>query len=297
MRHAYLIIAHTEFKLLENLVSILDYPNNDIFIHIDKKVEYCVKYMPKHAHLYHVEEANRVDIRWGDCTQIYSELALYKLAHQYGPYDYYHLMSGICMPIKTQAYIQDYFKRHQGTEFIGLMPNAWRTYKKMMYYHLFTKHLRGFGIRSKAELLINSLLVKMQELLHITRSEDGLEEVLDKGSNLSSLTEAAVSYILSKESFIRKRFVHTFACDEVYKPTLLMNSSFAQKLYNKEDEYEGCRRLVDWKRGNPYIWQNENYDEIMQSEMLFARKFSSKHFDLVEKLTSYLKNHRDDISA
>ena len=100
MRHAYLIIAHTEFKLLENLVSILDYPNNDIFIHIDKKVEYCVKYMPKHAHLYHVEEANRVDIRWGDCTQIYSELALYKLAHQYGPYDYYHLMSAICMPIK-----------------------------------------------------------------------------------------------------------------------------------------------------------------------------------------------------
>lgn len=37
MKHAYLIIAHTEFKLLENLISILDNPNNDIFVHIDKK--------------------------------------------------------------------------------------------------------------------------------------------------------------------------------------------------------------------------------------------------------------------
>ena len=43
MRHAYLIIAHADFELLENLLSVLDYEDNDIFIHIDKKVSYDIK--------------------------------------------------------------------------------------------------------------------------------------------------------------------------------------------------------------------------------------------------------------
>ena len=34
MRHAYMIIAHNQFDLLEKIVSCLDTPNNDIYIHI-----------------------------------------------------------------------------------------------------------------------------------------------------------------------------------------------------------------------------------------------------------------------
>ena len=37
MKHAYLIIAHNNFYILEKLIMMLDYPHNDIFIHIDKK--------------------------------------------------------------------------------------------------------------------------------------------------------------------------------------------------------------------------------------------------------------------
>ena len=37
MRHAYLILAHNNFKQLSKLVSLLDDRDNDIFIHIDKK--------------------------------------------------------------------------------------------------------------------------------------------------------------------------------------------------------------------------------------------------------------------
>jgi len=288
MKHAYLIIAHTEFQLLENLVSILDYPGNDIFFHIDKKVSYHVAYLPRYAHLYEVADKDRVDVRWGDCTQIFSELALYKLAHAHGPYGYYHLMSGICMPIKSQAFIHNFFELHKGTEFLGLMQNAWRTKSKMMYFHLFTKHLRGYGVRSKIENFLNSIIVFIQKLLSIIRADNKIK-VMAKGANWSSLTQDAVSYILSNEDYIRQRFKYTYACDEVYKPTLLLNSPFADKLYSKTDEYKGCLRKVDWERGNPYIWQLKDYDELINSDMLFARKFSSQHWDLVEKLTEYLK--------
>ena len=42
-RHAYLIMAHNEWELLNTLLSLIDDTRNDIFLHIDKKV----KKMPK----------------------------------------------------------------------------------------------------------------------------------------------------------------------------------------------------------------------------------------------------------
>ena len=38
-KHAYMIIAHNEFDLLEILVRLLDDPRNDIYVHIDAKVK------------------------------------------------------------------------------------------------------------------------------------------------------------------------------------------------------------------------------------------------------------------
>ena len=35
--HAYMIIAHNQFELLERLIAALDDERNDIYIHIDKK--------------------------------------------------------------------------------------------------------------------------------------------------------------------------------------------------------------------------------------------------------------------
>ena len=35
-------------------------------------------------------------------------------------------------------------------------------------------------------------------------------------------------------------------------------------------------RCIDWKRGEPYTFQKDDFDELMSSNMLFARKFSCK---------------------
>ena len=47
------------------------------------------------------------------------------------------------------------------------------------------------------------------------------------------------------------------------------------------------------KCGNPYIWQLKDYDELINSNMLFARKFSSEHWDLVEKISDYVNNNKN----
>ena len=43
MKHAYLIISHKDFDILECIVKLIDDKRNDIFIHIDKKVEMCIR--------------------------------------------------------------------------------------------------------------------------------------------------------------------------------------------------------------------------------------------------------------
>lgn len=110
MKHAYLIVAHTDFKILERLLDLLDYPGNDIYVHIDKKVSYDIKYHPVYSKLFTVSNEHRIDVRWADCTIAWAEMELYKLAHNHGPYGYYHLMSGIDLPLKSQNFIHRFLK-------------------------------------------------------------------------------------------------------------------------------------------------------------------------------------------
>lgn len=56
MKHAYLILAHSNFDQLQILLNLLDYPDNDFFIHIDKKsklpqMPFKTKY--SHVNMYH----------------------------------------------------------------------------------------------------------------------------------------------------------------------------------------------------------------------------------------------------
>lgn len=36
---------------------------------------------------------------------------------------------------------------------------------------------------------------------------------------------------------------------------------------------EAAMRFVDWKRGGPYVFRNSDYEELLNSKMIFARKF------------------------
>lgn len=40
MRHAYLIMAHSDFYLLKRLIQMIDNPDGDIFLHLDASKKY-----------------------------------------------------------------------------------------------------------------------------------------------------------------------------------------------------------------------------------------------------------------
>ena len=58
-----------------------------------------------------------------------------------------------------------------------------------------------------------------------------------------------------------------------------------------DDNYIACMRYIDWKKGNPYSFTINDYDELMNSGCLFARKFDLKTEEqqqIVEKIYAEL---------
>jgi Core-2/I-Branching enzyme. len=111
MKHAYLILAHNEFEILQKLITAIDDKRNDIFIHFDAKVKDLPKIEISFSNLYVL--SNRINVCWGDVTVVEAELELFKMAMQVGDYEYFHLLSGVDMPLKSQDYIHNFFEKNK----------------------------------------------------------------------------------------------------------------------------------------------------------------------------------------
>ena len=131
-KHAYLIMAHNEIELLKVLLSLLDYERNDIYLHIDAKAEgfeiselmECVK----KSKLFIVEP--RIDVKWGNFSQIECE---YRLLERATPqkYMYYHMMSGVDLPLRTQGEIHQFLMKIMGQNIFNLKAVNLQTKKKI----------------------------------------------------------------------------------------------------------------------------------------------------------------------
>lgn len=127
LKHAYLIMAHSNWEQLDKLVNLLDDPWNDIYLHIDKKN--LVHFNKFHEHrrikakYSQIVFVDSIDVRWGHVSQIEAELSLFEKASE-KPHAYYHLISGVDLPLHCQTYIHQFFDKHQGVEFIGYAKNG-----------------------------------------------------------------------------------------------------------------------------------------------------------------------------
>lgn len=246
MSHAFLIIAHNEYELLRRLVLLLDHPDNDIYIHIDKKSAMPEGVRTEKSRLFFLEK--RLDVRWGDVSQIKSEYLLFKTAFRNGPYQYYHLLSGVDLPIKPMSVIHQFFDENNGKEFVGFMPRRPNTWiERVMKYHFFTRHYR---ITKHGRLVTRKLREWSENVVNSLFSRSIMD--FRKGSNWVSITNDFCSFLLSMEKAVLKRFNYTALADEVFLQTVIWNSPFRDKVY--DFEVFGNVREIDWERGEPYVW-------------------------------------------
>lgn len=284
MKHAYLITAHKNFKILDLLLELLDDNDNDFYILIDKKVEEdndeLIHYLPRYSEL---NLLPRIMINWAGYSQINAELLLLKAATP-KRYDYYHYMQGSDFPIKTKSEINKFFEENMGYEFVDFCPDQYDfAHYKCDYYHPLTD-CRSFRT-NKLLRLMNHGIAKGQKLLRIRRAN----EVLYHGSALFSITHDFALYVLKQEPYIQKRYRKALAADEVFLQNLLMNSGFKDRVFRFEQSGANCY-LIDWTKRNgnsPYTYSMADFDKLILSEFqyLFARKFDEAiDFQIVEKL-------------
>lgn len=266
MRHAYLILTHNNEDILQSLLSYIDDSRNDIFIHIDKKSDFNGKTQKvKKSNLYILPR--RFDARWGDFSLVEAELELLKTANINAKYDYYHIISGVDLPIKSQDYIHAICDESNKLEFIGIAEATneelqWRS----GHYFLFS---REFKSKNLATRMIRQIFLRLQDLLGYKRNND-IE--LKKGSQWCSITSDFVEYLLDHEDEIRRRFHNTYCPDEVFIQTLCWNSPFKYRICNPEDEFDSCRRFIKWNNGTLEPIQVSDARALSESNRWFARK-------------------------
>lgn len=95
-------------------------------------------------------------------------------------------------------------------------------------------------------------------------------------------------FSLSESFFSRayyKYFRYSQCADELFVQTILINSPRIEKIIDSN------LRCIDWKRGNPYTFKLEDYEMLMGSNKLFARKFDiSVDRDIILKIYDKLMN-------
>lgn len=287
MRHAYLILAHRNFRIIELFLKLFDRENIDFYILIDKKVKDTFKelipYSPRRACLFEVE---RISVNWGGFSQIRGELNLLKESIK-GEYDYYHYLQGADFPIQTPEEIDSFFEENSGKEFVEFAPGSYEFAKyKCDYWHLFVENEKYR--ENKALKVANHGFVRLQRLLGISRKDRKLYH----GSALFSITHDFAQYVIARETAIEKRYRYTLAADEVFLQTELYHSPFQKAIYHFEQK-DGNVRYIDWDRrsgSSPHTFGVEDFDILCarQTEM-FARKFDENHAEVIELLYDYLK--------
>lgn len=281
-KHAYLIIAHNNFDVLEKLLLMLDYPYHDIYIHIDKKVKNFdfdyFKNVCQKSDVFFTHK--RFNVKWGHQTQVLTEMQLFEQAYQNRDYSYFHLISGVDLPLERPENIYAFFK-DKDKSFLSVSPNVTQLNRERVQYY-------RFGFKNYR---LERLSCLIQKKLKVNRTGDLL---LKKGANWASLTDKSVAVLVEMKKFIEKMTFASSCADEIYKQTVLYN--FAKEtIYfdGNEKEETNNLRYVDWSEGkqSPKTLDIGDYENIIHSGMFFARKFDSKvSQDLIDKIYNYVMN-------
>ena len=226
----------------------------------------------------------RTDVKWGSYSQIHCEMVLLKEAVK-TEHAYYHLLSGMDLPIKSQEQIFAFFEKYNGLEFVdedgATISEA--ALSRVKYTHKF------YGKAGSVKDILGALSVKGQKLLGVDKTQKYGNIIFQKGRNWFSITHGLAKLVVEKEDWIQEVFGQSVCGDELFLQTVARNSEYAEKICNPNTMPEvPDTRYIDWKRGsnnNPYVFREDDFEELKNALGLFARKFDmSVDKKIVEKL-------------
>ncbi len=295
-KHAYLLLVDKNPWQIKKLLLLLDHKRNDIFIHIDAKSSMTANDIVIPEMVSDVYVFKEIKIYWSDISLTMAEIFLLEKAKSIQRYQYYHLLSGSDLPLKKQQDILQFFDDNNGKEFVEYqVPGQYLEkpyYERIKYYHVLSKHYRHHGkfhlVKDYFFVAVEYTVIFFQMILGVNRIKNFK---FAKGSQWFDITDDLATFVLSKKEWIKKQFNRTRASDESFLSILVENSDFKERLYNKKlnGDMTGNMRYIDWSRGEPYVFKKEDLNDLMSSNLLFARKFDENvDKEIIEAVFSVL---------
>jgi hypothetical protein len=260
-----MLLVHNNENQVNKLVRHLS-NDFDVYVHIDKR---CSINIIKSENIFIYK---RYKTYWGSFNQIVATLYLLKKAFLKG-YDRYILISGQDLPIKSNEEIKIFFKSNN-FEYLNIdkIPNSdgWPNMDRLTAYNLDSKY-PGIVDKSKHDIIFRIKRKAFHILNKIKKRR--LNYDFYGGDNWTNYTHNCVEKIfeyLENDKKYVKRYKWTNCADEIFYQTIL----------NKLDGImieKNSLRYIDWKSGpeHPKILRVEDYEKIMNSDNIFARKFDT----------------------
>ncbi|MGE5658573.1 MAG: beta-1,6-N-acetylglucosaminyltransferase [Actinomycetota bacterium] len=280
MKIAYLILAHKYPQQLFRLLQGLQTQQTSFFIHIDRKVENSTYYqiVEQLRGIENVHFLKRYPCFWGHFNLVKATLEGIRYIINLGvDFDYAVLLSGQDYLIKPTTYIEEFFTKHKGNQFLEFFPihapNKWTNNRD--YYQAFKRICHWhFRFRSK------------HFYLPIQRNfPKGFEPY--GGSQWWCLSRECLEYIntiVHQKSWPIDYFKYVLIPDEIFFQTLILNSPFKEQVINDDLRY------TDWENPNPNVpatLVKTDFEKLAKSPKLFARKFDMNRdaeiFDLLDR--------------
>jgi hypothetical protein len=278
MKTAYLILAHSEPEHLARLTSRLKADWNDIFIHIDRKVDQRPFQDMVHPTdgVFFLPPESRIDVRWGGFSLVEATLSLISAALGQGTlYVRFCLLSGADYPIKDQEVIREEFSSNREyirvDRYIG--PGSAHSHRRNVEFFHFIDQVVQSGFPPGGTVRRNSY-----------------EDIgLYHGSTWWALSYDCIGYIIdyldTHPDYIDFHR-YSFCPDEIFFHSIVKSSPFADLIthdFEKADDIEnfmqsnehGCH-YIDWNSpsiSKPKVLSVDDSCGLKKSRMLFARKF------------------------
>jgi len=259
----------------------------DVFLHIDKKSSLNPENLLNKLDFKNVYfTKKRHSVNWGSYSTVEAIFELLELVRETSvqkneKYDRIIFLSGQDFPIANNKNIYSFFENNKDKEFMDLRKIEKKTpfYRRINNVRIYSwLHSENKTKRVLARIVKNIPRRYKQEIDYYY------------GSGWFNITYSLLEYLLSlndSENSLLKYFKLASCPDESLFHTLLMDSPFKTNLIN-----DNLRYIIfpEPNVGNPLILKENDFEAIVASGKLFARKFDIQEDGIIiEKLKEMLE--------
>lgn len=272
MKHAICILGSGDnSKVIQSTIHHLDDGDIDFFVHWDLKDE-CPSFDAVKSRIIYLSDQERIDVKWGQYSQIEAELALLrKVENASIKYDYVHLISSSDIPLMDVDYFKSFFQngRDMYLDFNDWNPEG--ITERIKFYYPIEK------INIRNHRLVIPTLRFINWILHVDRLKHRDIRVR-YGSNWFSMNSQFLAELLNADLSIYK---HGFCVDELFVQTTL------NRFYTPQNDSNNFNaRYIRWEGGShPHTFTLADIEELKRvknTNYAFCRKVTDPN--LLQKL-------------